>query len=50
LRRAGSRKAKGQNDAAKRAFEQVISQYKMSSFGFEAQQELATLNKAEKKD
>jgi outer membrane protein assembly factor BamD (BamD/ComL family) len=43
-------KAKGQNDAAKRAFEQVISQYKMSSFGFEAQQELATLNKAEKKD
>jgi len=43
-------KAKGQTDAAKRAFEQVISQYKMSSFGFEAQQELATLNKAEKKD
>ncbi|HET6407634.1 MAG TPA: tetratricopeptide repeat protein [Chthoniobacteraceae bacterium] len=41
-------KAKGQNDAAKRSFEQVISQYQFTSFQFEAQRELASLNKPAK--
>jgi tol-pal system protein YbgF len=41
-------KNKGQNDAAKRSFEQVISQYQMTSFQFEAQREMASLNKPEK--
>jgi TolA-binding protein len=41
-------KGKGENDAAKRTFEQVISQYKLTSFQFEAQRELAELNKAGK--
>jgi len=45
LGQARVQKAKGQNDLAKRTYEQIQAQYQGSPFQMEAMQELRSLNK-----